>query len=103
MGFTFVFLESKAKFTHPYPPTPLLLAQEKRLSFSFPLIGLATFVASSALLWTRPSPLSLAGGGAGKEETVCLGPYAINDHHPAAGLQASLSHMGPSLAHSRES
>jgi hypothetical protein len=36
MGFTFLFLESKAKFTPPSPFNPLPLAKEKGLWISFP-------------------------------------------------------------------
>lgn len=42
-------------------------------------MGLAAFGASSALLWTRPSPRSLAREGASKEEVICLGPYEVNE------------------------
>lgn len=78
-GFTFLFLESKAKFTPPYPSTPLPPAWEKGLQFLFPFVGLATFGASSVLLWTRASSLPLAEEGASKEKVICLGPYEVNE------------------------
>lgn len=100
-GFSLLFLESKAKFTLPYPSSPLPPAREKGLRSSFPFMGLTTFGASSALLWTRPSLLPVAGEGVGKEEVICLRPCEVPEHLSAAGLPASLSNLGPSRAHSR--
>lgn len=102
-GFTFLFLESKVKFTPPYPPTLLPLAWEKGLWFSFPFMGLAIFGASSILLWTRPSNRSLPGEGAGKKDVICLGPYEVNEPFLASGLQTSLSNMVSSRAYSQRS
>lgn len=102
-GFTFLFLESKVKFTTPYLPTLLPLAQEKGLWFSFFFMGLVTFGISSTLLWTRPSHRSLPGEGAGKEDVICLGQYEVNEPFLAVGLQASLSNIGSSCAHSGRS
>lgn len=104
-GFTFLLLESKVKFTPPYPPTLLPMAWEKGLWFSFPFMGLATFGASSTLLWTRPSNTgrSLPGEGVGKKDVICLGPYELDEPFLVSGLQTSLSNMGSSRAYSRRS
>lgn len=101
-GFTFLLLESKVKFTPPYPPTLLPMAWEKGLWFSFPFMGLATFGASSTLLWTRPNNTgrSLPGEGVGKKDVICLGPYEVDEPFLASGLQISLSNMGSSRAYS---
>lgn len=104
-GFTFLFLESKVKFTPPYPPTLLPMAGEKGLWFSFRFMGLATFGASSTLLWTRPSSTgrSLLGEGVGKKDVICLGPYEVNESFLASGLQTSLSNGVQSCLFSKES
>lgn len=44
----------------------------------FPLLP-AAFGASPALLWTGPSPRSLAGEGASKEEAVRQGPSEVTE------------------------
>ena len=78
-GFTFLFLESKAKFTPPYPSSSLPPAQEKGRQFAFPFMGLTPFGTSSALLYIRPSLLPVAGEGADKEELICLRPYEVDE------------------------
>lgn len=87
-GFTFLFLESKAKFTPPYPSSSLPPAQEKGWQFAFPFMGLTPFGTSSALLYIRPSLLPVAGEGADKEELICLRPYEVDEPLLAAGLPA---------------
>lgn len=78
------------------------MAWEKGLWFLFPFMGLATFGASSTLLWTRPSNTgrSLPGEGVGKKDVICLGPYEVDEPFLASGLQTFLSNIGSSRAYS---